>query len=660
MIRKMKIRTKMLLSFSLMIILTICVGFLGIRGIEQILLQNEMDFLVNNTASLVQEAQAATLRYIIYQDDSYVEKSSKLNSAGVSNVQKLLETLDSEEDRQIISQLIEKLNAYETLNQQSYEIQQKKDETDLIRSEAAENILSTLNKAIGNIETRLDSANLSEADYYNLTTDLRTLQKILTATYEYHANAYKYKLAVSDEAAAEQLDLWKAGIERSLTLLSDFYITRPEDSMKALIDTTIDLVKVYRGTIDEFVEMDQEQTGMYSLQHEASIEVFSLGDQVRKTLEEEIERTAKHNIVYAVLFSLIAVVFSIGVTFLLTSSISRQLGGEPYEIQEVTACIARGDLTLEFPDKKLTGIYASMKDMADQLKSIINTIVSSAYEVTRGSEQIASSASEISSGSSEQASNMEEIAASIEQLNANIQQNTDNASSSNSMAKKVAEEALESNKSVSDTVDAMKVIDEKISIIEELARNTNLLALNAAIEAARAGDAGKGFAVVASEVRKLAESSGSAAKEIIEITKSSVLQAIQAQKQIEKVVPDMKKTADLVEEITYASQEQNRGSIQINEAVTQLDTVIQQNASASEELASMSEELSSQAEMMISAIDYFKVEKGAAGQNAEKMAPEPLRKDKIPSKLLLASMAGGLADIPGGEESNRDEDFIEF
>ena len=211
----------------------------------------------------------------------------------------------------------------------------------------------------------------------------------------------------------------------------------------------------------------------------------------------------------------------------------------------------------------------------------------------------------------------------------------------------------------------MKIIDEKISIIEELARNTNLLALNAAIEAARAGEAGKGFAVVASEVRKLAESSGAAAKEITEITRSSVVQAVLAQEKIAHVVPSMRKTAELVEEITYASQEQNRGADQINEAVAQLDTVVQQNASASEELASMSEELASQAEMMVGAVHFFRVRETESVRDAveydlSEEAAEPSRKERIPSRVLLASMAGGLSNMAVGSTSQDDENFVEF
>ena len=331
------------------------------------------------------------------------------------------------------------------------------------------------------------------------------------------------------------------------------------------------------------------------------------------------------------------------------------MGGEPFEIRDVASEIARGNLDITFPEKKLTGVYSSMKDMSDQLTRIVMDIVSAADQVADGSEQISSSAQEISSGTSEQASNMEEVSASIEQLSSNIQQNTDNAQQSNVMTKQVSQESQTGSEAVNETVSAMKDIAEKISVIEDIARSTNMLALNAAIEAARAGEAGKGFAVVATEVRKLAESSGAAAKDITEITRNSVSSAVEAQEKIDGILPAMRKTADLVEEITMASQEQNRGAEQINSAVVQLDTVVQQNASASEELASMSEELMSQARSMRDTIAYFKTKESTGTRTpAQPLQIEqetaPVRFDRttperLPGKVEVVSDTEGFEEF---------------
>jgi methyl-accepting chemotaxis protein len=194
----------------------------------------------------------------------------------------------------------------------------------------------------------------------------------------------------------------------------------------------------------------------------------------------------------------------------------------------------------------------------------------------------------------------------MEQMGANIKQNNDNALQTEKIALKAAEDAQEGGKAVTETVAAMKEIAGKISIIEEIARQTNLLALNAAIEAARAGEHGKGFAVVASEVRKLAERSQKAAGEISQLSASSVGIAEKAGQLLVRIVPDIQKTAELVQEISAASGEQTSGAEQINKAITQLDQVIQENAAGAEELSSTAEELNSQAEQLQTAMSFFK------------------------------------------------------
>ncbi|ACU89516.1 methyl-accepting chemotaxis protein [Desulfomicrobium baculatum] len=325
--------------------------------------------------------------------------------------------------------------------------------------------------------------------------------------------------------------------------------------------------------------------------------------------------------------------------------------------------LAQGDLTakLDVDQKDEVGILAqALRDMVAKLREIVTEVQSASDNVASGSEELSASAEQLSQGATEQAASVEEVSSSMEEMGSNIRQNADNASQTEKIALKAALDAEAGGKAVVQAVGAMKNIAEKISIVEEIARQTNLLALNAAIEAARAGEHGKGFAVVAAEVRKLAERSGTAAAEISELSSSTVSVADQAGQMLVKLVPDIQRTAELVQEISAASNEQNAGAEQINKALQQLDQVIQQNASASEEMASTSEELSSQAEQLQSSISFFHLGATAARvtrQAAHRGRPQASRK-AAPKALAAKGSASGLALDMGRDDE--DDEFERF
>ncbi|MDQ8203876.1 methyl-accepting chemotaxis protein [Pelagicoccus sp. SDUM812003] len=274
--------------------------------------------------------------------------------------------------------------------------------------------------------------------------------------------------------------------------------------------------------------------------------------------------------------------------------------------------ISKGDLTVKAkPQSEKDVLGNALQNMVKNLRSIVSEATLASSNVASSSEEMSASAQQLSQGAAEQAASCEETTSSMEQMSAGIQQNADNASQTDKIASKAAEDAQRSGESVSKTVAAMREISDKISIIGEIARKTDLLALNAAVEAARAGEHGKGFAVVASEVRKLAERSQTAAAEIGKITCDGVGTAEQAGEMIKLLVPDIRRTAELVQEINAASSEQSAGAAQVNKAIQQLDQVTQQNSSASEEMASTAEELSTQAQQLQAAISFFKVDSAA-------------------------------------------------
>ena len=279
------------------------------------------------------------------------------------------------------------------------------------------------------------------------------------------------------------------------------------------------------------------------------------------------------------------------------------------KVSDIAQSIASGDLNVEVTVKsKNDMLMIPLKKMIENLRKIVFEVKIAAENVTKGSQELSSTSEQLSQGATEQAASAEEASSSMEEMASNIRQSADNATQTERMAIKAADNAIEGGKAVGRTVEAMKEISTRISIIEEIARQTNMLALNAAIEAARAGEHGKGFAVVAAEVRKLAERSQNAAREITKMASTSVEVAEHAGELLEQIVPDIQKTAELVQEISAASNEQNIGAEQINKALQQLDSVIQQNAGASEEMASTSEELASQAEQLKENIEFFRLD----------------------------------------------------
>jgi methyl-accepting chemotaxis protein len=277
------------------------------------------------------------------------------------------------------------------------------------------------------------------------------------------------------------------------------------------------------------------------------------------------------------------------------------------EITVAAEDIANGNLTVVIRERSSQDkLMQALASMVSGLVRTVSEVRAIASEVAAASQAISTTSVQISTGASAQAASAEEASSSMEEMVSNIKQNADNAQQTNKISNKSAKDAQESGKSVLEAVTAMKQIASKISIIEEIARQTNLLALNAAIEAARAGEHGKGFAVVAAEVRKLAERSQRAAGEINELSGTTVKVSEKAGEMLDKLVPDIQKTAELVQEITAASQEQDTGAEQINKALQQLERVIQQNASASEEMASTTEELTAQSDQLVSALGFFR------------------------------------------------------
>src|SRR3954465_12704964 len=308
------------------------------------------------------------------------------------------------------------------------------------------------------------------------------------------------------------------------------------------------------------------------------------------------------------LFATAAAIFARRLALALVQSIE--------QVSQTLSRLAKGDFDTPVPEfgsiAELRRMSRQFGEFVGEVTRVLTSVRSAANALVAASSQVSSASQALSQGTTEQATSVQEITANLEQMNAIINQNASNSTETRRIAVKGAREAEDGGKGVEEAVSAMHKIADRVGIIEEIARQTNLLALNAAIEAARAGDHGRGFSVVASEVRKLSERSQAAAKEIGELAKTSVIVAERSGGLLKELIPSIRKTTHLVEEVAAGSNEQATGVQQMNRAMTQVDQVTERNAAAAEQLASTAEEMTAQAQALRELVSSFRAKTALA------------------------------------------------
>ncbi len=619
-LKNIKIRTKLVLGFGLLIGLTLALG--GITISSMVKIQQKTGYMANEFAPEVEignsierhayMAMNADLNYATNHEKkdldsvySNIEKVKTFIKVGYELVEKS-STLDSL--NYLLEEAEKALNNYEIIVKETADLTQKLDDNRAEMDVAAQYYISTLSDFSQKQES-LISQDLAKGRSVNRRLKMMGVISQNTVT-SYQTIELSLKGQLSKDMSVLKGLIQKLSEENSTTILTQNASTKEDlatiEEIQGLNDFYLEALTNYVQVWDKKLEAERKkeiEAGVFLAAAKASAMAGVLG--TKDLANQSIGLVNYSNFIVIVGLSLV-VVFGFLFAILTTKSITQPI----FESVKFAQSLSEGNLTVEVDQSRedeIGVLTKAMGNMVQKLKSVLSDVSANADYIANASTQMSNASQQISDGANEQAASSEEVASSMEQMTSNIQHNTKNAKETEIISHKAARDIKESSEAVNQTVKSMKSIANKISIIGEIARQTNILALNAAVEAARAGEHGKGFAVVAAEVRKLAERSHIAAVEIDELSKSSVEVAEKSGKLLDSLVPDINKTAELVKFISESSINQEESSIQVSAALQQLNTIVQQNAASAEEMAGSSHELAGNSEKLKELISFFTI-----------------------------------------------------
>ena len=546
-----------------------------------------------------EEAQSGSLRFIIYNMEEYYKYIIEKNDMIIKNNTELKNLLLSAENKRFSDDIENYLKEYMKYNEEYYTLQQEKEKSIKSRSESA----MFVTKEIDNLIELTKTISKSNKDNYMLIENIFTFQQIKDMFFIVRVTANKYQ----NKPTTELENTLKFNVLNALNIIDKLNQNLSDEKIKSAIEKVVDAINNYSTQFDNYKNISENQSVIQKNQKQAALNLLNMAYKLQEGVDNYIQNTVISSLTILIIIILAALTIGLIVGIFNTRIITKPLA---LSVKYANS-IKNGDLTknIIIEQKDEIGILGnSLNQMNLKLKEIVSAIISGSYNIVNVSQQLSSASQQLSQGANEQASSVEEISSTMEQMTSNIEQNNDNAIQTESISLSAQNGIVDVNQRALKAVEANKLISEKITIINDIAFQTNILALNAAVEAARAGEHGKGFAVVAAEVRKLAERSKIAAEEIVELALEGLKYSEESSLKLSEMLPEIEKTTKLVQEIAAASGEQTNGANQVNNALQQLNNVTQQTASSSEELASSAEEMSSQADQLKEITEFFNVD----------------------------------------------------
>ena len=591
-------------GFALVLLVTVAISLITVFSLTSLRSASDKD---NATSSILLDMTSGTVagkNYVILKDLSYWDKVKTYMDKIVQDATSLNLKEKDTVKKALFTKIIEGAQLYKSSLATYVDLEEAKRAKEIEMSKAMDDAVQILKQVKAEQDKDLSDLVYSGAGSSLINDKVKKVNDIVNLNVLIVMSQLDvlHFIQKNDPKYAELVNMSLAQAKTTGTDLRSRFKQKADQDM---VDSFLSILDKYIAAATDYVKLNASSEAARAKAAEGGAMTTENATKLGALISAEMNRQFDSTSIFVLLSAIIAMLLGGMMAIIIT----RLITGAMRKGVNFAKLIASGDLTATldvYQNDEIGTLANALRNMLEKLTQIVEEVNSAARQVASGSQQLSSTAQQMSQGATEQASSVEEISSSMEQMTSNIKQNADNALQTEKIAQKSAMAAEEGGKAVNATVTAMKEIASKIGIIEEIARSTNMLALNASIEAARAGEYGKGFAVVASEVGKLAERSQKEAGEISKLSLESVTIAEQAGTTISAMIPDIRRTAELVQEISASSSEQNSGAEQINSAIMQLDQVVQQNASSSEESASMSEELAGQAAQMQETMEFFK------------------------------------------------------